>query len=148
MEFLTELTHWSWWVAGVALIIIEMFAPAAFFLWMGISALVTGVLLWLFPGMSWTTQFSLFAVLSITSIIIWRKLFPDVMTKTDQPLLNKRAQQYIGRTFTLEEPVINGVGLVRIDDSTWRVSSEMDIAAGSRIKVIAEEGMTLKIEAI
>lgn len=148
MEFLSELTYWTWWVAGVALIIIEMLAPGAFFLWLGISAFATGLILWLFPQLGWTAQLSLYAVLSISSIIIWRKMFPEAMNQSDQPLLNKRTQQFIGRTFTLEQPVVNGVGQVKIDDLTWRISAQMDIPAGNRIKVTGEESMTLKVEPV
>ena len=146
MEFLTELNHWTWWVAGVVLLVVEMLVPGAFFMWMGISALVTGGALWLFPELSWTAQLSLFSVLSISSIVIWRKLFPNAMSKTDQPLLNKRAQQYVGRTFTLEHAIVNGVGEVHVDDSTWRINSDEDLPAGTRIKVIGVDNMSLTVE--
>lgn len=139
------LSHWTWWVLGVVLIVLEVFAPTAFFLWMGISALVTGGLLWVMPDMSWTSQLFSFAVLSVVSIVLWRKYFKDVSERTDQPLLNKRALQYVGRTFTLDEAIVNGVGQVRVDDSTWRISSDEDYPAGTRIEVIGEEGMTLKV---
>ena len=145
MQFFTELSHWTWWVLGVILIVLEVFAPTAFFLWMGISALVTGGLLWMMPDMSWTSQLFSFAVLSVISIVVWRRYFKDVSERTDQPLLNKRALQYVGRTFTLDEAIVNGVGQVRVDDSTWRISSDEDYPAGTRIQVIGEEGMTLKV---
>ena len=146
MEFFTTLSHWTWWVLGVVLIVLEVFAPTAFFLWMGISALVTGGLLWMMPDMNWTSQLFIFSVLSVATILLWRKYFQDISEKTDQPLLNKRALQYVGRTFTLDEAIINGVGQVRVDDSTWRISADEDLPAGTRIRVVGEEGMTLKVE--
>jgi hypothetical protein len=39
--------------------------------------------------------------------------------ESDQPKLNRRGEQYVGRTFTLEEPIVNGHGKIRVDDSTW-----------------------------
>jgi len=67
------------------------------------------------------------------------------MSESDEPLLNKRAQQYIGRVFTLDEPIVNGVGMVKVDDSSWRITGP-DIDAGNKVKVIGEDGMSLKVE--
>lgn len=41
---------------------------------------------------------------------------------TDEPLLNKRSEQLIGRTATLGEPIKEGYGRIRIDDLQWRVA--------------------------
>jgi len=145
MEFFTHIDHWTWWVIGVLLIVLEMFAPAAFFLWMGISALITGAFLWVFPSMEWTVQLIIFSIQSILSIIVWRKFFFHISADSDQPLLNKRAQQFIGRIFTLEEDIVDGVGKIKIDDSSWRVLAEEDYLAKSKVKVIGEDGINLKI---
>ena len=36
---------WHWWVLAVALFILEIFSPAAFFIWIGIAAGFMGLLL-------------------------------------------------------------------------------------------------------
>lgn len=148
MEFFAQFNHWSWWVIGIVLIIIEVFAPAAFFLWMGISAIITGVFVWIFPSMDWTIQVLIFSIQSVLSIVVWRKFFKHAFAQTDQPTLNKRAQQYFGRTFTLIEPIINGVGKIIVDDSTWRVVADEDLPEGTKVSVTGEEGMSLKVEKI
>ena len=145
MEFFTQIDHWTWWVIGVVLIVLEMFAPAAFFLWMGISAIITGAFLWVFPSMEWTVQLVIFSIQSILSIIVWRKFFYHISVDSDQPLLNKRAQQFIGRTFTLEADMVNGVGKIKIDDSNWRVLAEEDYLAQSKVTVIGEDGINLNV---
>ncbi|MBL7004443.1 MAG: NfeD family protein [Gammaproteobacteria bacterium] len=145
MEFFTQFDHWTWWVIGVLLIVLEMFAPAAFFLWMGIAAIFTGGFLWLFPGMEWTVQVLIFSIQSILSIIVWRQLFSKPFSKSDQPNLNRRAQQYIGRTFTLEKAIENGVGQVKVDDSLWRVMCDEDLPMGSKIKVVGEDSISFKV---
>ena len=60
-------------------------------------------------------------------------------------LLNRRAETYVGRVFTLEKPIINAVGHVRIDDTIWRVSGP-DIPAGSRVRIVRTEGANLFVE--
>lgn len=145
MEFLTQIDHWTWWIIGVLLTVLEMFAPAAFFLWMGISAIITGAFLWLFPSMEWTVQLLIFSIQSILSIIVWRKFFINMSADSDQPLLNKRAQQFVGRVFTLESDMKNGIGQIKIDDSTWRVMADEDYTSDSKVKVVGEDGINLKI---
>ena len=63
----------------------------------------------------------------------------------DQPFLNRRAQGFVGRVFTLEKPIVDGSGTVRIGDTIWRVTGP-DCAAGSRVKIARAEGATLFVE--
>ncbi|MCB1734520.1 MAG: NfeD family protein [Gammaproteobacteria bacterium] len=137
---------WHWWILGVALVILEAFAPGAFFVWMGVAAIAVGFLLWLIPVMTWEAQFLIFAGLSIATIVGWRMWFRKYPEETDQPNLNRRGEQYIGRSFTLETAIDNGVGRVRVGDSLWRAVGD-DMPAGSRVKVVGVDGASLKVEA-
>ena len=136
---------WHWWILALALIIAETFLPGTFFLWMGVSALVLGVIAWLIPAMGWEIQMMLFAVLSLVSIVgwrMWQRKHPD---ETDQPSLNRRGEQYIDRVFTLETPIENGFGKVRVGDTLWRVKGG-DLAAGTKVRVTAADGIVLVVE--
>ena len=53
----------------------------------------------------------------------------------------------MGRTFTLDEPIVNGLGKVRVDDSTWKISGE-DCAAGSKVRVVDVDGVVFRVEVI
>jgi membrane protein implicated in regulation of membrane protease activity len=140
-----ELTYWHWWIIGVVLIVLEIFAPGAFFLWMGISAAVVGVVLLVAPDMGWEYQFMIFAVFSIVSIALWKRYAKTTTEASDHPNLNRRGEQYVGRIFTLDEPIVNGLGKIRVDDSTWKISGD-DCAAGARVKVTGIDGTILKVE--
>ena len=48
--------------------------------------------------------------------------------------------------FTLEKPIVDGVGTIRIEDTVWRVSGP-DLPAGSRVKVARADGADLEVEA-
>ena len=111
----------------------------------GISAIVLGLLAYLIPAMSWETQLMLFAVLSLVSIVGWRfwqRRHPD---ESDQPTLNRRGEQYIGRVFTLETAIENGFGKVRVGDTLWRVQGT-EAPAGSKVKVTSANGVILVVE--
>lgn len=136
---------WHWWILALILIILETLLPGAFFLWMGISAIVLGLLAWLVPALDWETQLMLFAILSLVSIVgwrLWQRRYPD---ETDQPALNRRGEQYVGRVFVLETPIENGFGKVRVGDSLWRVEGA-DAAVGSRVRVVSADGVVLVVE--
>lgn len=140
-----SLVFWHWWTLGVLLLIVELLAPGMFFIWMGESAFVVGAILWLVPTLDTEYQVMLFSALSLLSILVSRRFLKWRPIISDHPLLNQRTAQYVGRVFTLEEPIVNGRGKIRVDDSSWRVEGE-DCAAGARVRVIDAEGVILKVE--
>jgi membrane protein implicated in regulation of membrane protease activity len=144
---LEQLDYWHWWVIGIILIIFELFLPGAFFLWMGIAAALVGLILVIVPTLAWQYQIILFAILSIVSIVVWRMYLIKHPTQSDKPTLNMRGEQYVGRVFTLSEPIVNGVGKIRVDDSVWKIEGD-DCVVGTRIKVIEANGAVLRVIAI
>jgi len=138
------ISYWHWWILAVALVILEVFAPGAFFLWLGIAAGMVGVLVYLVPSLGWEYQVLAFSLLSVISIIVWRKFFRAQPSDTDQPNLNRRGEQYVGRLFTLNEPIVDGLGKIRVDDSTWKIRGE-DCPVGSQVEVTGVDGTILKV---
>lgn len=136
---------WHWWAFGALLLVVELLAPGMFFLWMAESAVVTGVLLLLYPALTWEFQLVVFSVLSVLSIAVARKLIHRHPIESDRPWLNRRAAQYVGRTFVLSDPIRNGWGKLRVDDATWKIAGP-DVPAGTRVKVVNIDGMVLNVE--
>ncbi len=143
---LDQLTHWHWFILAALLIILEVFAPGAFMLWIGIAAGVVGATLYFVPSMTWEYQFMLFSIAAVGSIIAWRGYRGTHPTTTDEPTLNRRGAQYIGRIFTLDAPISNGIGKIRVDDSTWKIEG-VDCPAGSKVKVVGIDNTVLRVEA-
>lgn len=144
-EWLGAVTYWHWLVLGVVFIILEVFSPAAFFLWLGIGAGLVGILLLAVPDLAWEWQVLAFAVLSVASVLAGRSYLKRHPIKTDQPTLNRRGEQYIGRTITLEAPIVNGVGKIRVDDTSWKINGP-DCQAGTKVEVTGVEGVVLQVE--
>jgi membrane protein implicated in regulation of membrane protease activity len=138
---------WHWWVLALAFLVVEILAPGFFFLWMAISGFVTGAMVWLVPSISMNVQIFVFSILSVVSITSWRFYGKKHPIETDQPLLNKRGAQYIGRVFNLYEPIKNGQGKIKVDDSIWKVYGE-DCDINTRVKVIASRGTVFDVEKI
>lgn len=147
MEALTTIQFWHWLIAAVILITLEMLIPGTYyFIWMGAAAAIVGCILFIVPAMGWLGQVITFTVLSILTVVLFKIYQKNNPVKRDQPTLNRRGEQYIGRIFTLDEPIVNGIGKVRVDDSTWKVSGD-DLPSGTRVRVIAVENTILKVSA-
>jgi membrane protein implicated in regulation of membrane protease activity len=147
MEWLRHIDFWHWWILAGVLLLLELSAPTYFFLWLGIAAAAVGFLVLVFPAMTVEVQFVAFGVLSIFAVLAWRRYRETHVPESDQIDLNKRGLQYAGRVFTLDHPIINGVGKVEIDDSTWSVKGP-DLPAGSDVRVTGVDGAVIEVEAV
>lgn len=140
-----SLTFWHWGIGALVLMAAEMLLPGFYLLWLGIAAGLVAVLLFLWPGLPFELQLLLFAVTSVGSIVAWRAWRNRHPVTSDQPNLNERARHYVGQLYALDAAIVNGAGKVRVGDTVWKVAGE-DAPAGTRVKVVGVEGMTLRVE--
>jgi membrane protein implicated in regulation of membrane protease activity len=148
-RIVSELGPWNWMVLGFVLLVMEIVLPGVFLLWIGIAALVVGAVslfAWDAAFWGWQTQVLLFLVLSLASAYVGKTLVGSSRKDdSDQPLLNRRGVQLIGRTATLTEPITNGRGRVRLGDTLWRVSGP-DLPAGAQVRVTGAADTDLELE--
>jgi len=142
---MSEVLFWHWWILAGILMVLEVVAPGVFLLWLGIAAAVTGLIAYVVPTMDWQWEALVFALLSIVTVWGWRYYQRRNPTETDLPMLNRRGEQYVGRRLSLDQPIVNGRGQVRVDDSTWRVEGA-DLPAGTAIVVTGVKGTILVVE--
>lgn len=140
--------HIFWLTLGGLLLAAEMLGSNGYLLWSGVAGVVTGLLTWAIP-LSWEWQGTLFAVLTLLAAWLWSKWLRKRMRQQRHAdaQLNQRGQQLVGRRFTLDSALENGRGHVRVGDSSWPVLADEDLAAGSKVEVVAVEGITLRVRA-
>ena len=141
---LASLGPWVWIIAGAILLALELAVPGAFMMWLGIAATLVGAVSFVVTW-SWQWQCVAFAVFALASVPLWRRFAPQVAPANEAPMLNRRTEALVGRVFTLEKPIVDGTGTVRIDDTIWRVHGP-DRPAGSRVKVTRADGANLAVE--
>jgi len=144
LNWIVSLGAWNWFILGVVLFLLEIVAPGSFMLWLGLAAVLVGIIS-VAIDWPWQAQLIGFAVFSVASIPAWRRLARQVEKAPDRPYLNRRAEGLVGRVFTLDKPIVSGVGTIRIDDTVWRVTGP-DTPAGSRVKVASADGASLLVE--
>lgn len=135
----------TWAVVALLLFAAETLAPGAFMLWLGLAAAAVFLIVLAVPGLSVLLQVALFVVLSFISIQVYRHWFRGRERKSDQPLLNRRAEQLIGRVVPLERAIVNGIGRVQIADAYWDVAGA-ELPVGSAVRIVGTDGMTLRVE--
>ena len=135
----------AWGAIALLLFAAEALAPGAFMLWMGLAAVVVFLGVLLVPWIPLLAQVAAFVVLSFVTIQVYRKWFRKAARQSDQPLLNRRAAQAIGRVAELDQAIDRGRGRIRLDDAFWTVEGP-DLPAGTPVRVIAVDGMVLKVQ--
>jgi membrane protein implicated in regulation of membrane protease activity len=135
----------GWAAVALLLFAAETMAPGAFMLWMGFAAVVVFIGVLVVPDIPLLAQVAAFIVLSFVSIQIYRTWFRGKGRQSDKPLLNRRAEQLVGTVTVLDQAIVGERGRVRIDDAFWAVEGP-DLPVGTRVRVIAVNGMTLKVQ--
>lgn len=136
----------TWAAVALLLFAAEALLPGAFMLWLGFAAAAVFVLVLLLPGMPVLAQVAAFVVLSFVSIQVYRTWFRGRERKSDQPALNRRAQQLVGRVVALDRGIEQGRGRVQIADAYWEVLGP-ELPAGASVRVTGVDGMSLRVEA-
>src|SRR4051794_5488959 len=146
-EMFTTLGTWNWLIVGFILMALELLAPGVFMFWLGLAALLVGLLSFAINP-SWQAQLLMFAVFAVAAVPLWRRVAHShsALSKSN-PFLNKRTAALVGRVFRLKKPIIGGWGTVRIADTVWRVAVP-DAPAGSRVKIVHADGASLTVASI
>lgn len=143
-----EIGPWSWWILGLVLLGAEILIPGIFLIWIGLAAIVVGAIsfiLWDSAIWGWQVQLLVFAALSLISALIGRRIMAGRDDDTDQPMLNRRMEQMVGRTAMLEEPITEGQGRIRLGDTLWVVRGP-ELPAGTRVRIVAIENDEPRVE--
>ena len=145
-EMFVTLGTWNWLIFGFVLMGLELLAPGVFLFWLGLAALLVGLLSFAIDP-AWQTQLLMFAVFAVAAVPAWRYFARSASSHSvSNPFLNRRTEAMIGREFTLEKPIVDGSGTVRIDDTIWRVAGP-DTPAGSRVRIVQADGASLTVAA-
>lgn len=144
-DLFVQYGPWAWFVLGLVLLALELVVPGGWFLWLGAGGIVTGLLAFI-PGLTWPWQVTIFGVLALAIVIGWTMFSRNRQPKSDRPMLNRRAEAFIGHEGVIDEPISNGNGRITLGDTVWRIAGP-DLAAGSRVRVVGASSNVLKVEA-
>jgi membrane protein implicated in regulation of membrane protease activity len=138
-----------WIIAGIALILTELLATSIIAVFFGIAAIVVGLLLHNGVISSYSNQFLIFAVVSLSLLLAVRGHFKRwfvgyTADTTEQPF---RLAEDIGRRVTVLTTFSHGAGRVVLNGVQWNAESADLLTAGDVAWVVANNGITLVVSA-
>lgn len=134
---------WNWLLIGALLLGLEIFVPGVHFIWFGIAAVIVSAIVAV-TGVSWGWQLLLFASTASVCVYFLKGYASPDRIASDEPALNSRGHQYVGRVVTVEDAIAAGRGKVRIGDTTWSATGP-DLPAGASVKVTGVDGIVLVV---
>ena len=139
---------WSWMSLGVILMILELLVPGTFLIWFGLGAVLTGLSVFIFSGLSVSAQLLIFVIMSLICVAFGILVYAKIFGKNKEDDHNKKtgAHRYVGQHFTVIEPIKNGRGKISVGDSVWIATSNKDFKKGDEVTVIDVKGTQLIVE--
>jgi membrane protein implicated in regulation of membrane protease activity len=135
---------WFWWIVAGALLLLELMTPGVFAMWLAIAAASVGITDY-FVDLSWQLELLAFAGFSLVYVYLARPWYSKTnLQNSDQPNLNQRIYAFVGKSFVLAEPIVNGHGKLDIEGTRWDVLGP-NLAKGATVRVTAVEGMKLRV---
>ena len=138
------MVFWHWLVIAAVFGVIEVAVPAMVCIWFAAAALGAAAIAWLAPGLPWEHQALIFAALAVASVALGRIAFARIRARSSEARLNRRAETYVGRTFTLDRPIVDGRGRLKVDDTVWLVAGP-DLPVGTRVQVTGVDNTLLRV---
>ena len=113
----------------------------------GLAAALVAGLKFLIPELAWTLQLPLFGVLAILTAVFWWRRQRGTGESGDQPNLNRRGHELIGRTFIVQQAIVEGRGKIKVGDSVWMAVGP-DAPVGTSVRVTEQNGAVLSVEIV
>ncbi|AMO71388.1 NfeD family protein [Sphingorhabdus sp. M41] len=145
-DFTLNSPEYVWLGLAALLALAELFVPGVFLIWVAAAAAVTGILS-LFIDMTFAGQLTVFGLSTILAVRGGRRWYLTHNVESENPLLNNRSAQLIGKTVTIVETVSATSGRAKVADGVWPARGP-DMKKGMVAKVAAVEGGVLRLEAL
>ncbi|MEM1275079.1 MAG: NfeD family protein [Pseudomonadota bacterium] len=146
---LDGLSPW-WWVAiALAIGAVELVTFSYYLLWIAFAAGSVAAAMWISPGMSGAAQVMTFSALVLIYTVAGWKFVGKRKQSSEASALNNRATAMIGRHAVAAEAFRGDTGAIEIDGIRWRGKLSAPgaaVTAGSQMKVVGTEGMTLLLD--
>lgn len=138
---------WHWVLLGIILSGLEMLVTSFFLLWLGVSAVLVGIILWLIPiSVQW--QLFLWAIFSFGCLLSWFKFVAPKMR--DRSKAGMAYEALLGQVGTVLS-VTDHRGQLRfpapiLGEDEWRFICREPVKVGDKVSVVNNSGNDLIVE--
>ena len=143
------MAWWVWVLAGLVLLAVELLTPGGFVvIFFGAAALTVGALSALgMPEVGWL-QATLFAVLSVGSLVLFRQRLLD---RVARHAVERPVDSLVGaEAIALDTVPAGAVGRGELRGTSWTIrnAGSAALAPGQRCRVDRVDGLTLWVSAV
>jgi membrane protein implicated in regulation of membrane protease activity len=136
-----------WFLAGLAMLIAELFAPSLILVFFGIGAWIVTALYLLF-GINLPAQLLIFVASSLLLLALLRRKLKPVFLGyvTSRQESGKNIEDIFGREAVVVSPIEPGrPGRVEFNGVAWEAESEACLETDARVKILDRNGLRLKV---
>ncbi len=136
-----------WFIAGLVLLLTELFAPSLILMFFGLGAWIVAALYLLF-NIEFPTQLIVFAVSSIVLLVFLRKKLKPVFLGyvSSKQNTGQNMDDFLEKEAVVVARIEPGKpGKVEFNGVAWDAVSDSIIDVDSRVKIIDRSGLKLKV---
>jgi len=143
-----HVEHWHWWVLSLIFVVTTAVAQSPMQLILTFATAVLGLLVWFQPDVPAKTQLLIFGLIVGIGMVIIQFLGKNKQPDESGPLRDPNfvdldespSDDVVGRTFTLDRPIVDGLGSIHFDNQTWKLRGD-DAEKGSTIRIESVDGI-------
>ena len=130
-------------IVGVAFVILEIFTPSMFFLNFALAAFLTAV-----ASLVIVNKFYLVLIFFVLSFVSFAFLRPVILRRHSKETETGVQGKYIGQIAVAAEEITALKGVINIYGERWEARCEGDVTipAGSEVRIIRNDGLTMFVE--
>lgn len=138
----------TWMIVGVVLMVAEVFTTGFVVIFFGIGAVLTGALMWAFPGLGETflAQALVFLALSVASLAAGRRFFCALRGKAECGTADADDDGIVGaqvKVVAAIKPPLSGK--IVLNGVEWEAVAERPVEQGETVTVVACKGIVLVV---
>ena len=143
-DFTISNPEYVWLGLAALLALAELFVPGVFLIWVAAAAALTGILS-LFIDLTFAGQLTVLGLSTIIAVLGGRRWYLTHVVESENPLLNDRSAQLVGKNVTVVEAISASSGRAKVGDGEWPARGPK-MEKGTIAKVAEVEGGVLRLE--
>jgi membrane protein implicated in regulation of membrane protease activity len=138
-----------WFFFGLVLMLMELVLPGFIIIFFGIGAWCIALLLWFGIELTFSTQLALFLVLSVVSLIIFRKYGSKYFKGKVQSADADSIDSVKGNRVIVVSDIQPGIGgKVEFNGTIWNAESSVALAKGTIAEIVERNNLVLTVRPV
>ncbi|MCU5781045.1 hypothetical protein MA04_00345 [Alcanivorax balearicus MACL04] len=142
------MPEYSYWIIlGLILIIAEFLVSGLLTIFLGLAAVIVGILVFFGVLNDLTWEITTFAIISLLLLVGARRYLRAWLFGREAPSKSTEdSAGLIGSRATVEQDFVDGIGTVRYRGARWQAQSPVILKTGDMVRITKHDGLWLTVE--